>query len=47
MWLEWAERLLDFEIVGGAGSRAGRLGNLVADDQLGSTRLVATQRDVC
>ena len=29
----------------GAGSRARRLGNLVADDQLRSTRLLATQRD--
>ena len=31
----------------GVGSRARRLGNLVADDQLGWTRLLATQRDAC
>ena len=47
MCVERAEGLLDFEIVGGAGSRARRLRTLVADDQLGSSRLLATQGDAC
>jgi hypothetical protein len=42
-----AEGLLDFEIVRGAGSRVRRLRTLVADDQQGSSRLLATQGDAC
>ena len=47
MCAERAEGLLDLEIVRGAGSCVRRLRTWVADDQQGSSRLLATQGDAC
>ena len=45
--LRVSQKIARFRDCGEAGFRTRRLGNLVADDQLRSTRLLATQRYSC